>query len=66
MFGCVEINTKTFKTVHKSSLKYARHGHSACSIGLNYIIVTGSKKQQDRAHMRGECYRVEFDLWFDI
>lgn len=38
--------------------KYARHGHSCCSLGENYIVVTGSRKDIDRAPHRTEIYNT--------
>jgi hypothetical protein len=33
----------------KDKMKYPRHGHSACSLGEKFIIVTGSRKENDQA-----------------
>lgn len=33
----------------KAKMKYPRHGHSCCSFGENFIVVTGSRKDIDRA-----------------
>ena len=38
----------------RDKLKYPRHGHSACSLGDKFIVVTGSRKENDAAHMKCE------------
>jgi len=47
-------------------MKYARHGHSACSLGEYYVIVTGSRKEVDRAPFRTELYDVRSDRWTEL
>ena len=47
-------------------MKYARHGHSACSLSDKFIVVTGSRKENDGAHLIAECYNIDIDLWFDL
>ena len=50
----------------RDKLKYARHGHAACSLGDKFIVVTGSRKEEENAHMKCEQYNVDLDLWFDL
>jgi hypothetical protein len=50
----------------KSKMKYARHGHSCCGLGENYIIVTGSRKDVDRAPFRTELYDTRSDRWVEL
>ena len=47
-------------------MKYPRHGHSACSLGEKFIVVTGSRKETEQAHLKAECYNVDIDIWFDF
>ena len=47
-------------------MKYPRHGHSACSVGDKFIVVTGSRKENEQAQVKAECYNVDIDLWFDL
>jgi hypothetical protein len=50
MYKCTEIKTDSFEMIAKDKLKYPRHGHSACSLGDKFIVVTGSRKENDGAH----------------
>lgn len=50
----------------KDKLKYPRHGHSACWLGEKFIMVTGSRKENDQAHIRAEMYNADIDLWFEV
>ena len=50
----------------KARMKYARHGHSCAALGENHIIVTGSRKDVDRAPFRTECYDVRVDRWYEM
>lgn len=42
-------------------MKYARHGHSCCSIGENYIVVTGSRKDVAKAQFKTEVFNCELN-----
>jgi hypothetical protein len=68
MYECNEIfmDESTSYLLQKDKMKYARHGHSACSLSDKFIIVTGSRKEHENAHLRAECYNVDIDIWFDI
>jgi hypothetical protein len=68
MFECNEIfvEESSCLMLPKDKLKYPRHGHSACSLGEKFIVVTGSRKETDQAQIRCECYNVDIDIWFDI
>jgi N-acetylneuraminic acid mutarotase len=48
------------------NMKYARHGHSCCSLGENYIVVTGSRKDIDRAPHRTEIYNTLQNKWTEL
>lgn len=50
----------------RDKLKYARHGHSACSLGEKFIIVTGSRKEVEGAQQKCEQYNIDLDIWFEI
>ena len=47
-------------------MKYARHGHSACSLGDKYIVVTGSRKDVQNAPYRTEIYDVDANRWYEL
>ena len=55
MFQCCELVEKTDSTtfnlwfIDKKQLKYAHHGHSVCSILDRYLIVSGSRKNDNMA-----------------
>jgi hypothetical protein len=50
-----------YNLAKRKPMKYARHGHSACSFGKNFIIVTGSRKDQDGADKAVEMYDATND-----
>jgi hypothetical protein len=66
MFSCREL-VKDFSgnwnLKVKKSMKYARHGHSACEMGDRFIVVTGSRKDHDKADKATELYDGEKDTW---
>lgn len=70
MYECHEIIVSERDTPYmmlpRDKMKYPRHGHSACSLGEKFIVVTGSRKEHEQAHIRSECYNVDIDIWFDI
>ena len=37
-------------------MRYPRHGHAVCSLGEYFFVVTGSRKDIDRAPFRTELY----------
>lgn len=47
-------------------MKYARHGHSVCCLNDKFLIVTGSRCEEDDAFKRCEQYNIDLDLWFEI
>ena len=47
-------------------MKFPRHGHSACALNEKFIVVTGSRKENDSAHKKSEMYNIDIDIWFDI
>ena len=57
---------ESYKLCVRDKMKYARHGHSACSLGEKFIVVTGSRKEEENAHMKCEQYNVDIDIWFDL
>jgi len=66
MFRTSEIDLASFKLIPKQRMTYARHGHSACELGEKFIIVTGSRKEQDKAQHKCEQYNIDLDLWFEL
>ncbi len=44
-------------------MKYARHGHSCCSFGENLIVVTGSRKETEKAPCKTELYNTNNNKW---
>ena len=66
MYKCQEVDTKSWEVLNRDKMKHARHGHSACSLGEKFIVVTGSRKENDSAHMKCEQYNVDIDIWFDL
>ena len=50
----------------KERMKFPRHGHSCCSFGENLIIVTGSRKDIDRAPFRTEVYNTDTNKWMEL
>jgi hypothetical protein len=68
LFECYEILVRdnSFNILSKDKMKYARHGHSACALGEKFIVVTGSRKENEDAHLKAECYNLDIDIWFDL
>ena len=54
LFKCYEVDTNTFEFQARDKMKYARHGHSVCSLSDKFVIVTGSRKETDNAHQKCE------------
>jgi len=44
-------------------MQYPRHGHSACSVGRKFIVVTGSKKRNKNAQVKCEKYDCDTNKW---
>jgi len=53
------------KLIKKSDLKFARHGHSLVSIGDSFLVVTGSRIENNSADKSCEFYNIEHDVWFE-
>lgn len=47
-------------------MKYPRHGHSCCSFGENLIVVTGSRKDIDKAPFRTELFNSTTNKWIEL
>jgi len=54
LYRCYEVDTNTFEFYPKDKMKFPRHGHSACALTEKFIIVTGSRKDNDGAHQKCE------------
>ena len=52
-----------FKFEYRARMSYARHGHACCSIGENFIVVTGSRKDIDNASKQTEIYNTLTNKW---
>ena len=50
----------------RKPMKFARHGHAACSISENFIVVTGSRKDHDGADKATEIYDATADTWMTL
>ena len=55
MFQCRELikdnlsHQYNLKFVERKKMRFARHGHSCCSVANRYIIVSGSRKEVNSA-----------------
>ena len=49
----------------KDVLKAARHGHAVTCIRDKFLVVTGSRIEQNNAHTSVEFYNIDMDVWFD-
>ena len=47
-------------------MKYARHGHSVCHLRDKFLVVTGSRCNEEEAYRRCEQYNIDLDVWFKI
>ena len=65
-FQIVNNNTNVFDCLGMDDMKYARHGHSVCCLSDKFLIVTGSRCEEDEAFRRSEQYNIDLDLWFEI
>ena len=54
MYRCQEVDLSSYEMQVRDKMKYPRHGHSACSLGEKFIVVTGSRKENDSAHLKCE------------
>ena len=52
-----------YKFEQKARMSFARHGHACCSIGENFIAVTGSRKDIDNASRQSELYNTVTNKW---
>ncbi len=55
-----------FKFEQKARMSFARHGHACCSIGENFIVVTGSRKDIDNASKQTEIYNTNTNRWYTL
>ena len=72
MFLCRELVNEAsslnynLKFVEKKRMRFARHGHSCCSVANRYIIVSGSRKEVNSAAQRVEIYDIEINDWMEL
>jgi hypothetical protein len=55
-----------YKLEARAKMRYARHGHSCCTVGENLIIVTGSRKDIDGACKQTEIYNTNNNQWLTL
>ena len=59
-------NPGNYKLELKSKMSYARHGHACCSMGEDFVVVTGSRKDIDNASKQTEIYNTKTDKWYSL
>jgi hypothetical protein len=62
----VKAANNTYSLDPRERMKYARHGHSCCSFGEELIVVTGSRKDIDKAPSRTEIYNTVNNKWIEL
>lgn len=62
----VNNNSNLFDCLAMDEMKYSRHGHSVCCLNDKFLIVTGSRCEDDESFKRCEQYNIDLDLWFEI
>lgn len=55
-----------YELEQRKKMKFPRHGHSCCTMGENYIFVTGSRKDVDKSSSRCEVYDCRSDNWVEL
>ena len=53
-FQIIPNESKQFDCMAMDELKYSRHGHSVCALGNKYLVVSGSRAEDDNAFERCE------------
>jgi N-acetylneuraminic acid mutarotase len=72
MFLCRELVKEAqslnynLKFVERKRMRFARHGHSCCSLANRYIIVSGSRKEVNSAAQRVEIYDIQINDWMEL
>ena len=72
MFQCREVAQKydsqkyNLQFIERKRMRYARHGHSCCSIQDRYIVVSGSRKEVNGAAQKVEVYDTQLDEWMEL
>ena len=54
------------ESINKDKMKYPRQGHSICSLGTKFLVVTGSRMDHEESGKRCEMYNINMDLWWEI
>ena len=57
----MESDRNSIVQLRKTPMTFPRHGHAACWLGKNEIIVTGSKMPESGAAV--EIYNTDEDRW---
>lgn len=66
---CIELLkvNNTYFTENRDNMKYPRHGHSVCVIGSKFLVVSGSRiDDEQKSHSKVEQYNIDMDIWFDL
>ena len=50
----------------KANMVYPRHGHSVCAVSDAFMVVTGTRKDQNRAAHRVEMFDIENNKWIEL
>jgi hypothetical protein len=59
-------NGQSYNYEAQEKMKYPRHGHSCCSLGENFIVVTGSRKDVQKANIRTEVFNTDENKWYEM
>lgn len=47
-------------------MQYPRHGHAVCALSDAFMIVTGTRKDQNRSAHRAELYDIDSNKWQEL
>jgi hypothetical protein len=70
MYECYELlfkpGTSSYDCLPKARMAYPRHGHSACAVSDTHILVTGSRKDVQKAAQKCELYNIAQNKWTEM
>lgn len=55
-----------YELEERAKMQYPRHGHAACALGSNFIVATGSRKDNSKASQRTELYNIQSNSWREM
>ena len=58
--------SQKYECTPKADMKVPRHGHSGCSFGSNFIVVSGSRKEYEGSARKCELYDCKKNVWSDL